>query len=268
MKLTRCLIVPLLFALAGPVPAEPDTTPPAVENLREGWEQDSAARRGWQTGTGIGAAAGGVFGLLASLFLDSLGESNTGDTLAPNIGLTVGFAAAGAVAVGAIGALIGSGFETWYPPHSPTATARWRLEPHVGLAVTDDLDSVLYEDLHLRIFVPRRLGRWFEAGPDLGWMRLGTYLESWEGRTATTDDTWQAGATARAFVPGGALEPFFTFGLGWYYRGDSYLGTNYGLGLRLGPASLEVRSHDLSADIDQVLSNSLTTVSFGMAFGL
>ena len=174
MKPASCLIIPLLLTLAGPGRAEPAATPPALENLREGWEQRSAARRGWQTGTGIGAAAGGLFGLLGSLYLDSIGESNQGDTLAPNIGLTVGFAAVGAVTVGGIGALIGSGFQAWYETDDPAAPVRWRLEPHLGLAATDDLDGVLYEDLHLRVFAPRRLGRWFVAGPDLGWMRLGT----------------------------------------------------------------------------------------------
>jgi len=268
MRLTRCLIIPLLLIIAAPSPAEIRDEPPAMETLREGWEQRSAALRGWQTGTGIGAAAGGVFGLLASLYLDSIGDSNQGDTLAPNVGLTLGFATAGAVVAGGLGALISSGFDAWYPPDEQGIPARWRLEPQLGWSITDDLDSKAYEDLHLRVFLPRRFGSWFEAGPDLGWMGLGSDLQSWEGHSATVNDTWQIGATARVIAPGAAIEPFFTFGLGWYYRDDSYLGLNYGLGLRVKRASLEVRSHFRSIDIDPVPSNSLTTVSCGWAFDL
>lgn len=251
--------------IPGDAPAPDDA--PALEYLREGWEQHSASLRGWQTGSQLGAVAGGTLGLLLGLAVDSIGEANLGDTVLPNIGLTVGFAAAGAVGAGGIGALVGSAGKAWYPPGG-SERARWRLEPHLGLAAADDLDYELYERLHLRAFVPRRFGRWFEAGPDLAWMGLGRDMESWDGRTASTDDTWQAGATARAWVPGGMVEPFFTFGLGWYYRSYSLLGSNYGIGLRMARISCEVRHHIRSSGLDEEPSNNMTTVSMAWAIDL
>ena len=126
----------------------------------------------------------------------------------------------------------------------------------------------MYDDLHLRLFLPRRLGSWVEAGPDLGWMRLGTYSESWDGRSASVSDTWQAGGTARFAIPAGGLEPYVTLGLGWYHREDSWLGMNWGLGVRMNRVTAEVRGHYRSSGLDAEPSNSVMTVACGWACDL
>lgn len=230
-----------------------------------------AAARGWNTGGTIGAVAGGALGLLFSIAAESIGDENTWeDANAPYAAFAVGMAAVGTTVVGGLGALIGSGSETWYDLESrePTSPRNWQLEPQAGLAAADDIGGDMYDDLHLRLFAPRRFGSWFAAGPDLAWMRLGTYRESWDGRSASVHDTWQAGVTTRFTIPAGGLEPYFTLGLGWYQREDSWLGTNWGIGVRAGRATAEVRGHYRSSGIDSEPSNSMTTVAVGWSFDL
>ena len=233
-------------------------------------QERSSASRGWKTGGAIGAGVGALFGLLATTFVIEVGDDNTwDDATLPYIASMVGFATVGVVAGGGLGALIGSGGLSWYELNPLPATSRpWRLEPQLGLAAADDLSGNMYDSAYLRVYVPRRFGTWAEVGPDLGWMRLGTSMEDQQGRTATVNDTWQAGLTARFTIPAGGLEPYGTFGLGWYHREDSWLGPSFGLGVRLDRATAEVRTHFRSADIDPEPSNSMTTVAFGWAFDL
>jgi len=254
-----------------PAPGQPARATVAVTEIVRVRQQRSAAARGWRTGGTIGGVTGAAFGLLASLFINAVSDENTWDnTSAPYVASAVGFAALGAATLGGAGALIGSGSETWYdletgPAAPPSA---WRLEPQAGLAAADDAGGDKYDDLHLRLFLPRRLGSWVEAGPDLGWMRLGTYSESWDGRSASVSDTWQAGGTARFALPIGGVEPYVTLGLGWYHREDSWLGTNWGLGVRINRVTAEVRGHYRSSGLDAEPSNSVMTVACGWTFEL
>lgn len=234
-------------------------------------QRRAADARGWRTGGAIGAVGAGVLGGLLAVVVSETSDENTWeDTTAPFAGAAVGFAAAGAAVGGGLGALIGSGTQAWYDlaDRVPAPVRPWRLEPQAGLAAANDLGGDKYDDLHLRLFLARRFGSWCEAGPDLGWMRLGTYRESRDGQVTSVNDTWQAGATARFTLPAGGVEPFVSLGLGWYHREDSWLGTNIGLGFRIGRATAEVRTHYRSSGIDGEPSNGLLTVSAGWAFDL
>ncbi|MCP4572292.1 MAG: hypothetical protein GY838_08050 [bacterium] len=235
-------------------------------------QQRSTSARGWRTGSTIGAASGGVLGLLFALAASDLADENTIEgTVAPFAGMTIGSASVGATIVGSIGALIGSGSETWYDLDVRAAVplCAWRLEPQLGMSAADDIGGDKYDDLHLRLFVPRRLKSWLEAGPDVGWMRLGTYREHWSGRAASVHDTGHAGATARVTLPAGGIEPFVSLGLGWYHRENSWLGTAIGMGVRSGRATAEVRSHHRSSGaVDPQPTNDMLTVTVGWAFDL
>ncbi len=260
-----------------PSPGAPVTIRFALADVMAAEQRRTGTSRGWTAGSTAGAVAGGVLGSLLMLLLSDIDDTGTGgndDEIARIAGGGLATATVGAVALGGVGAMIGSSTHAWYrlDPRPRIAPPVQRLELAAGIAATDNTADDPHDDLHLRLSAPRRLASWLDGGPEIAWFRLGATSEA-QGIRTTTRDTWSAGLIFRAQPSGPGLAPFLTVGLGAYTREDTWLGMSGGLGLRwrsLGghDLSAEVRSHVRSSGLDAEPTNGMVTVTLGWSVGL
>ncbi len=249
-------------------PGGPATTAWPLDEVVRARREVAAAGHGFSGGASFGGVLGAIAGIGLVSLIDFGGDSNDAVTDADYAIGGIAFATAGAVAGGALGALVASGATTWAKLPPADGPARRHLEVQGGWATADDPWGVSYDGLRLQAWLPRQVSAAFSWGPEAGWSGLGGTRRHFDGGQSTIHDTWSAGGAARLALPGGGLRPFLKGGLGWYVREEAWLGISLGGGLLWRTADggglvAEVRWHGRSTGIDDRAGNGQDTATLG-----
>lgn len=180
--------------------------------------QQRATKRGMKVGALIGAPAGALFGAFIMILATGLCEYECSDNMARDVTLgTLGFTAAGTLAGGTIGAVIGAATPQWFeitdprvriPSEPPAASIIGSASLTPAYARYKDIDA---GGAGVRAAYTFHMGR-FAFGPELG-----SYF--------IDNDTkiHHAGGIARIGTgPRNRIEPFASVGVGFYSWGRQF----------------------------------------------
>jgi hypothetical protein len=234
---------PTLLAAAPLPPAAPDPEPPAVSNPLASPAGAPAPSRATIPGAIIGGGTLAAAGLVTGVVFCAA-EHAADDNICQSTGRKVLIPGVLTLAGGVLGALVGASIGAAIPLHHSAETARFEREAPahelgfatlaVGATSVQGKARVEAASPALRASFMAQLGRYFAAGPELGYYpqtRWRPPQEQHDGFNTDRQSVLNVGMVVRAGLPLGALLPYAQLAAGLY--------DGYGEGL-IGSAGLGV----------------------------